>query len=258
MDVVRYLERMAQATNRWPELVATVNGWLQQQTEPLPRITLCAAPRQVVRGGPRAPRATRSRYYRQVLQLDPNNVAVLRLMANFFKKQGQWQHQGQTLQQALNVAVTDVDRKEILTEMGEVLEKRMGEVDQGLGYYKRALDVDPLHLPALEALERIYADARPPTDLVDVLTRKAKALTEPGADRRDQAAHRRALRDRARAGRARRGRCTARCWRSTPRTSSRCAGSSASTPTPRSGPISSASSRCSSTSSRPSASASTS
>src|SRR4029453_9310079 len=28
MDVVRYLERMAQATNRWAELIQTVNGWL--------------------------------------------------------------------------------------------------------------------------------------------------------------------------------------------------------------------------------------
>jgi len=100
-------------------------------------------------------------------------------MANFFKKQGQWQQQGQTLQQALDVAVTDVDRKEILTEMGEVLERRMGEVDQGLGFYKRALDVDLYHLPALEALERIYADRDMPNELVDILSRKAKALTEP-------------------------------------------------------------------------------
>src|SRR6185312_16588703 len=100
-------------------------------------------------------------------------------MANFFKKQGQWQDQGRTLQQALEVAVTDVDRKEILTEIGEVLEKRMNQVDQGLGFYKRALDVDTLHLAALEALERIYSDRDMPNELVDVLTRKAKALTEP-------------------------------------------------------------------------------
>ena len=175
MDVVRYLERMTQATNRWPELVATVNGWLQQQTEPLPKITLCLRLAKWYAEDLGRPDYAQP-YYGQVLQLDPNNVAVLRLMASFCKKQGQWQQQGQTLQQALNVAVTDYDRKEILTEMGEVLEKRMGEVEQGLGYYKRALDVDTLHLPALE---RIYADRDQPTELVDVLTRKAKALTEP-------------------------------------------------------------------------------
>src|SRR5207245_77813 len=35
------------------------------------------------------------------------------------------------------------------------------------------------HLAALEALERIYADRDMSNELVDVLTRKAKALTEP-------------------------------------------------------------------------------
>jgi tetratricopeptide (TPR) repeat protein len=178
MDVVRYLERMAQATNRWPELVQTVNGWLQQQTDPLQKITLCLRLAKWYAEDLGHPEYAQP-YYGQVLQLDPNNVAVLRQMANFFKKQGNWQQQGQTLQSALNVAVTDVDRKEVLTEMGEVLERRMNEVDQGLGFYKRALDVDMLHLPALEALERIYTDRDMSPELVDVLTRKAKALTEP-------------------------------------------------------------------------------
>src|SRR6202012_645582 len=48
-----------------------------------------------------------------------------------------------------------------------------------LGFYKRALDVDQLHLPALEALERIYTDRDMPNELVEILTRKARALTEP-------------------------------------------------------------------------------
>jgi tetratricopeptide (TPR) repeat protein len=178
MDVVRYLERMAQATNRWPELVANVNALLQQQTDPLPKITLCLRLAKWYAEDLGRPDYAQP-YYGQVLQLDPNNVGVRRAMANFFKKQSQWQQQGQTLQQALDVAVNDVDRKEILTEMGEVLEKRMGEVDQGLSFYKRALDVDLYHLPALEALERIYGERGMNADLVEILTRKAKALTEP-------------------------------------------------------------------------------
>ena len=56
MDTVRYLERMSQATNRWPELVQTVNGWLQAQTEAQPKITALPAVGQVVRGGSRPSR----------------------------------------------------------------------------------------------------------------------------------------------------------------------------------------------------------
>ena len=180
MDTVRYLERMAQATNRWPELVQTVNGWLQAQTDPVQKITLFLRLAKWYAEDLGHPEYAQP-YYQQVLALDPNNVAVLRQMANFFKKTGQWQTQGQTLSNALNVAVTDIDRKEILTELGEVLEKQMNDVDQGLSFYKRALDVDQLHLPALEALEKIYSDRDQPNDLVDILLRKAKALTDPVA-----------------------------------------------------------------------------
>ncbi|WP_197041054.1 tetratricopeptide repeat protein [Chondromyces apiculatus] len=180
MDTVRYLERMAAATNRWPELVQTVNGWLQQQQDARQIITLCLRLAKWYAEDLGHPEYAQP-YYQKVLEKDPNNVAVLRLMANFFKKTGQWQTQGQTLTSALNVAVLDTDRKEILTELGEVLEKQMNDVDQGMGFYKRALDVDSLHLPALEALERIYTDRDQPTDLVDILLRKAKSLTDPQA-----------------------------------------------------------------------------
>lgn len=178
MDTVRYLERMAQATNRWPELVKTVNGWLQAQTVPMEKITLCLRLAKWYAEDLGHPEYSQP-YYQQILALDPNNVAVLRQMANFFKKTGQWQQQGHTLMSALNVAVTDVDRKEILTELGEDLEKHMGEVEQGLSHYKRALDVDALHLPALEALERIYTERDLPNELVEVLLRKARAVTDP-------------------------------------------------------------------------------
>jgi tetratricopeptide (TPR) repeat protein len=178
MDTVRYLERMAQATNRWPELVQTVNGWLQAQTNPLQTITLCLHLAKWYAEDLGHPEYSQP-YYQKVLAIDPNNVAVLRQMANFHKKGGQWQQQGQMLTRALEISVKDTDRKEVLTELGEVLEKNAGDVEQGLTYYKRALDVDLYHLPALDALDRIYTDRNLITDLVDVLTRKGKAQTEP-------------------------------------------------------------------------------
>ena len=112
------------------------------------------------------------------MQLDPNNVSVLRQMGSLYRKNGQWQQFGQTLTRALDVATTDVDRKEILTDLGELLERQMNEVDQGLAHYTRALEIDPLHLPALEALERMYTARSMNRELCDVLGRKVKALKE--------------------------------------------------------------------------------
>ena len=178
MDTVRYLERMAQATNRWPELVQTVNQWLQAEKVAARKITLCLRLAKWYAEDLGHPEYAQP-YYQQILALDPNNVAVLRQMANFFKKSGKFQEQGQALQTALSHAVTDTDRKEILTEMGEVLERRMGETEQGLSFYQRALQVDPHHLAALDALERIHSDRSQPTELVEVLNAKAKGLVDP-------------------------------------------------------------------------------
>ena len=39
-DTVKYLEKMAQATSRWAELLQASNGWLQEQTDTRQRIVL--------------------------------------------------------------------------------------------------------------------------------------------------------------------------------------------------------------------------
>ena len=95
----------------------------------------------------------------------------------------------------------------------------MNEVDQGLGYYKRALEVDPLHLPALEALERIYTTRAMNRELVDVLDAQGQgarptAKPSPPTSCASPASTRRRW-----ATSTRRRRRTARCSTSTRRTS---------------------------------------
>lgn len=178
METVRYLERIAQATNKWPELIQNVNGWVQAESDPTRKIALCLRLAKWYAEDLGHPEYAQP-YYQQVLKLDPNNVQVLRQMANFFKKSARWQEQGQMLTSALNNAVGEQDRKEILTELGEVLEQRMNEQEQGIAFYKRALDVDPHFVPALEKLERIYETRGQTQDLVDSLVAKAKGQTQP-------------------------------------------------------------------------------
>ncbi|HMO42816.1 MAG TPA: fumarylacetoacetate hydrolase family protein, partial [Phenylobacterium sp.] len=150
-----------------------VNGWVQTEADPARKITLCL---RLAKGYAEdlGHMEYAQPYYQQVLKLDPNNVQVLRQMANFFKKAHRWQDQGNHLTSALNNAVAEQDRKEILTELGEVLEVRLNEVDQGIAFYKRALDVDPHFVPALEALGRIYEGKGQTRELVETLVAKAK------------------------------------------------------------------------------------
>ena len=176
-DTSRYLERMAQATNRWGELISSANSWLQEEEDPKKKIQLCLRLGKWY-GEDLGHFEYAQPYYQQIMALDPQNVQVMRQMAAIHRLGGQWQKVGETLTRALNVAVANEDRKAILYDLGELLERNMGEIDKGVTYYKQARDCDPQYLPPLVALERIYDERGQHADLVDVLAAKVKALSD--------------------------------------------------------------------------------
>ncbi len=176
-ETARYLERIAQATNRWGELLSTANGWLTETKEPDEKIALCLRLGKWYGQDLGHPEWAQP-YYQQIMQLDPNNVQVLRQIAAIHRVAGNWQKVGETLQRARTVAVSNDDRKAILVDMGELLERNMGQLEGGLAHYRQALEVDPLYLPALEALERIYEAQGDIPLLVEILTSKVQALSD--------------------------------------------------------------------------------
>ena len=81
----KYLERMAQATGRWGELIQTVNSWLQAQTEPHQKIRLCLHLAKWYGEDLGHPEYAQP-YYAQIVALDPNNVGVLRQMGQLLSR----------------------------------------------------------------------------------------------------------------------------------------------------------------------------
>jgi tetratricopeptide (TPR) repeat protein len=176
-ETARYLERMAHATNRWRELIDTANAWLPEQAEGKKKIQLCLRLGKWYGEDLGHPEYAQP-YYQQIVALDPNNVQVLRQMAAIHRLGAQWQRVGETLQRALDVAVANEDRKMILVDLGELLDKNMGQTDEGIGYYRRALEIDPNFVPALSALERIYDERNNHPELVRVLAAKVPGLND--------------------------------------------------------------------------------
>ena len=148
-DTSKYLERMAQATGRWGEVIQTANNWLQEQNEPHQKIRLCLHLAKWYGDDLGRPDYAQP-YYAQIVKLDPNNVGALRQMGQLYRKGADWQNLHATLRRALDVAVADSDRKEILNELGELLDAQMNQTDQAIGYFTRALEVDGQYVPSLE------------------------------------------------------------------------------------------------------------
>jgi tetratricopeptide (TPR) repeat protein len=177
-ETARYLERMAQATGRWGEVIQTVRDWLKQQTTPRDQIRLCLHLAKWYGDDLGHPEYAQP-YYAQIIQLDPLNVSAMRQLASLYKKASNWQQMGQTLTRALEVATNDLDRKEVLNDLGELLEAHMQQTDQAISYFQRALEVDPQFLSAIENLERIFTERTQNRELIDILQRKVAALKEP-------------------------------------------------------------------------------
>ncbi len=177
-ETAKYLERMAQATGRWGEVIQTVGGWLKAQTEPDQKIRLCLHLAKWYGDDLGHPEYAQP-YYAQIIQLDPNNVGAMRQLGSLYRKAANYQQMGATLMRALDVAITDVDRKEIMTDIGELLDQQMKETEQGMSYFKRALEVDSHFVPALENLERIYGARGQNKELAETLEQKVPGLSDP-------------------------------------------------------------------------------
>ncbi|MEM1029422.1 MAG: tetratricopeptide repeat protein [Myxococcota bacterium] len=177
---VAFLEKITAATKKWAELINVVNGWLEGATDKHIQITLSL--RLAKWYGDDLDRQDYAMpYYQKVQALDPNNVGVLRQMANFFKRNADWRKQGTYLENALKVASKEVDRAAILNDLGEVFEKHVDpkeNSEQGLAYFKRAVEADPHYVPALENLERIYEGKGQQAELVETLLAKSKGLAD--------------------------------------------------------------------------------
>ena len=173
-ETVRALEEAAQATGRWAEAIQSVQAWLKAVTEPADKIRLCLHLAKWYGDDLGHPDYAQP-YYAQIVQLEPNNVGAIRQMAQLYRKSSNWQKYGTSLQRALDVATTDIDRKEILTDLGELLDKHMDQTDQGVEYFQRALKVDPNFIPAIENLERIYGARGQTRELYEILGRKVLA-----------------------------------------------------------------------------------
>lgn len=175
-----YLGRMAQATGRWKELIADTQQQLESQEEPKDRIQLCLRLGKWY-GEDLGLMDYANAYYQQVAELDPGNVQVRRQMANIYRLAGNYSQAGETLQQAEQAAVKNEDRRMVYVDMGELLRKHMGDTEQSVVYYKRALGVDAHLIPALDALQEIYTQKEDHVELAQILKRKAEALTDPDA-----------------------------------------------------------------------------
>jgi tetratricopeptide (TPR) repeat protein len=92
--------------------------------------------------------------YRRVLELDPRHRAVLASLGRLFHRLGRWSDLYAVYGQELELEKDAEARVRLLLRMAELADKQIGDPERALDCWRRALELDPEHGPALHALQR--------------------------------------------------------------------------------------------------------
>ncbi len=126
--------------------------------------------------------------YKHVVELDCGYQPALSSLGRLFYAAGRWEDLLDTYKRELEVAAKGVASAALLYKMGELSEERIGNDDDAIGYYRRAIDADPFHQPALHALGRKLAERGQWPELVKVIELELSGLKDP-AERARAAFH---------------------------------------------------------------------
>ncbi|HJL20117.1 MAG TPA: tetratricopeptide repeat protein [Sandaracinaceae bacterium LLY-WYZ-13_1] len=129
--------------------------------------------------------------YREALRLDPDDAPARDALCAALERTQAWDALATALGEALERTRDPAERAARATELGGLLEERLGDEARALERYEQALEAEPLHRAALDARERLLTRAGDDARLAAALEREAAG---PGdAFARTQAALRAAI-----------------------------------------------------------------
>jgi len=117
--------------------------------------------------------------FRRVLQVDPRHRPTLSALGRLLTARGRWDDVLDLYARELDVSAGGADKLPVLFKMGEILEQKLGRVNDAVARYREALDADPAWRPALRALSRIHRDRGDWEALAEILDAEARSLTDP-------------------------------------------------------------------------------
>jgi tetratricopeptide (TPR) repeat protein len=93
----------------------------------------------------------------------PRDTMILEELGRLYEFAKRWDKLAQTLETLAESSHHPNQEVGTLHAIGQIHEERLGNEDKALEWYRRALDVDPGYLPALQALAKLFPlRARPP------------------------------------------------------------------------------------------------
>ncbi len=172
------LERLADKTRNWSELVELYEGIIQSLNDPKEALVL----HNVVARWyfHKLNDSDRSwQHFQFVLNLDPENLGALEELSEIYRRLENWQ---ELVNIEIKLAELSVEAEEKIahyTTVAQVWEERLANQEQAIVAFRQVLALEENELNALQQLERIFLARQQWTELVEVLEKQTLVLYEP-------------------------------------------------------------------------------
>jgi len=175
--VAQELERLANVTNKWSELLSEYTQAAQGMEDAKQAADLW------VKIGRWYDSALHHTEYaitsaKEALSRQPNHVGAMAALADFYRKESRWKDLVSVLSKHAEVESDPARRVEVLLALAETYETHISDAGQATVAYDQALQADEHCLKAIEALERLHRRTQAWERLADVLARKSQVVSD--------------------------------------------------------------------------------
>ncbi len=117
--------------------------------------------------------------YREVLDLDPQNLAALRALEMLYEKTGQSEQYLEVLEAQLDASPSDAEQIALYERMASAWEERFGKLDRAAECLEKIVAIDDRNFQAYRELARLYFQSEKWDSLVDTYRNHIAAANDP-------------------------------------------------------------------------------
>lgn len=157
-SALRGLERLYRGLQRWDDLISTYERHVTATPDRAQKIECYAAIGDIYSGELSDPdRAVDA--FLNILAIDPENERALSALTRLYEQRGDYGQALDMMGQLVRQLSDPAQVVDLRYRMGRILDEHLADRDAAVDNYRSALDVEPGHLPSLEAMRKIYLDA---------------------------------------------------------------------------------------------------
>jgi len=120
-------------------------------------------------------------YLKRILAMEPHNDKAFDRLKQILTAAERWGELEDLFNQAAESAEEPAQKIALLTEVAMIAEEVIGLPQKAIGYHERILSIDPLSVPSLDALEKLYEDEERFGDLAALLERRLETAVDDEA-----------------------------------------------------------------------------